>query len=198
MKGSTVTPSALIIGKSEVVLAETIALLRGQGYRADATHRFDDVGAEFDLGHYDVVVFGGQVPADTRDRLAAEIKQLNGAALLVDGLAGIPGLIAAQVDGALSARLAGPEPAPSFDPDGRTIALSLPGARTVTVTAWWGTSFVPPDPKSDSLILIDHQRLDGQQAIPLPPVVPHQAAFVTVRLDDVTHALSVATSPRAA
>jgi hypothetical protein len=188
------SPSALIVGKSAAVLADTVALLQGRGYAAEASNRFADVGTDFDLGGYDVVVFGGQVPAETRDRLAGEIGRLNPAAALVDGLAGIPGLIAAQVEGALAARLVEPEPEPGFDPNGRKVTLSLPTARTVTVTAWWQTSFVPPDPKSDSAILVERQRLDGRLAIPLPDLVPHQAAFVTVQLDDLTYAFSVATA----
>jgi hypothetical protein len=185
------SPSVLIVGKSAAVLADTVALLKGSGYAAEATNRFADVGTDFDLGGYDVVVFGGQVPAEIRARLAGEIGRLNPAAAVVDGLAGIPGLIAAQVEGALAARLAEPGPGPRFDPNERKVTLSLQSARTVTVTAWWQTSFVPPDPKSDSLILIDHSRLDGLLAIPLPDVVPYQAAFVTVQLDDLTYAFSV-------
>jgi hypothetical protein len=189
------SPSALIIGKSAAVLADTVALLQSRGYAAEATNRFADVDIDFDLSRFDVVVFGGRVPAETRDRLAGEISRLNPAAVLVDGLAGIPGLIAAQVEGALAAPPGAEQgTGPSFDPDQRTVTLSLPDTHTVTLTAWWQTSFVPPDPKSDSLILIDHERLAGQVAIPLPDVVPQQAAFVTVQLDDLSYAFSVATA----
>ncbi len=76
---------------------------------------------------------------------------------------------------------------------GRRITLSLNRSRTVTVTAWWPALVVPPDPKSDSLVLIDGQRIDGELAIGLPDVVP-QTAFVTVRLDDTVHAFRVETA----
>jgi hypothetical protein len=33
------------------------------------------------------------------------------------------------------------------------------------VTARWQTSFVPPDPKSDSLVLLDERLAAGQHAI---------------------------------
>jgi len=186
--------SALIIGKSAAVLADTVALLQNRGYAAEATNRFADVDTNFDLSRFDVVVFGGQVPAETRGRLGGEIGRLNPGAALVDGLAGIPGLIAAQVEGALAAAPEEPPASPSFDPDRRTVTLSLASTRTVTLTAWWQTSFVPPDPKSDSLILIDHERLAGQVAVPLPDVVPQQAAFVTVQFDDLSYAFSVASA----
>ncbi|WP_426563249.1 hypothetical protein ACPPVT_19640 [Angustibacter sp. McL0619] len=184
------SPSALIVGKSQLVLTDTVSLLRGKGFTADATNQFDDVGRDFDLGAYDVVVFGGQVPPDTREQLASQVRRLNPEAFLVDGLAGIPGLIAAQVEGALAAGRA--EPAPEFDPGRRAIVLSLAGARTVTVTTWWATSFIPPDPKSDSRILVDHQWLEGRQTILLPDDVPAQAAFVAVQLDEQVHTLRVA------
>ena len=63
----------------------------------------------------------------------------------------------------------------------------------MTVTAWWPALVVPPDPKSDSLVLIDGQLIDGEVAIGLPDVVP-QTAFVSVRLDDTVYAFSVATA----
>ena len=62
----------------------------------------------------------------------------------------------------------------------------------MTVTAWWQTSVIPPDPQSDSVILIDHQQLTGLIAISLPDVVPPQAAFVTVQVDDAVHAFRAA------
>jgi hypothetical protein len=187
------SPSALILGKSEAVLADTVAILQTKGYAAQATNLFDDAATYFDLGHYDVVVFGGQVPPSTRERLSAEIRQLNPKAALVNGLSGIAGLIAAQVEGAAAGQAAASDAAPGFDPVGRRITLSLNRSRTVTVTAWWPALVVPPDPKSDSLVLIDGQRIDGELAIALPDVVP-QTAFVTVRLDDMVHAFRVETA----
>ena len=61
---------------------------------------------------------------------------------------------------------------------------------------WWQTSFVPPDPLSDSLIIIDKRLPEGEHSIPLPDVVPQTASFVTVQVDDAIWAFSVATHSR--
>jgi len=60
------------------------------------------------------------------------------------------------------------------------------------VTAWWQTSFVPPDPKSDSLLLLDKRVADGDHAVPIPNQVPTRAAFATVEVDAAIYAFSIA------
>jgi hypothetical protein len=59
------------------------------------------------------------------------------------------------------------------------------------VTLWWQTSFVPPDPKSDSLVLLDERLAPGDHAILVPDHVPPKAAFATVQIDAI-YAFSIA------
>jgi hypothetical protein len=61
------------------------------------------------------------------------------------------------------------------------------------VTAWWQTSFVPPDPESDSLVLLDEQLAGGDHAIPVPAHVPPKAAFATVQIESAIYTFSIAT-----
>jgi hypothetical protein len=62
------------------------------------------------------------------------------------------------------------------------------------VTVWWQTAFVPPDPKSDSLLLLDERLGGGDHAIPVPDLVPPRAAFTTVQMDTAIYAFSIATA----
>jgi hypothetical protein len=61
------------------------------------------------------------------------------------------------------------------------------------VTAWWQTSLVPPDPRSDSLLLLDDRLAAGDHAITVPEHIPSSAAFVTVKIDAAIYAFSIAT-----
>jgi hypothetical protein len=54
--------SALLIGKSQLVLDHAVAGLRDLGYEAEATNDFTDITGRFDAKKIDLVVFGGQVP----------------------------------------------------------------------------------------------------------------------------------------
>ena len=83
--------------------------------------------------------------------------------------------------------------APTFMPDERSIRLTLPSPADVRATIWWQTSFVPPDPKSDSLLLLDDRLPAGDHAIPVPDLVPPKAAFATVQVDTASYAFSIAT-----
>jgi hypothetical protein len=58
--------SVLLIGKSQLVLDESVAGLRDLGYKAQATNNFADIIGRFDVKEIDLVVFGGQVPADRK------------------------------------------------------------------------------------------------------------------------------------
>jgi hypothetical protein len=194
-KPETQPPRVLILGRSQAVLADAVALLRQRGYAADASNRFDDVLPELDARHMDLVVFGGQVPGDTKAQLKRDISTLNDEVIFIDGLAGIPGLIARQVEGAFAARHRDLDDPPSYDADARTIRLRLEQPHAVTVTAWWQTSFIPPDPRSDSLVVLENRLSAGDHSIPLPEVVPDKAAFATVELDGAVYAFSVAAQP---
>jgi hypothetical protein len=185
--------SVLLIGKSQLVLDDTLVGLRDLGYRAEATNDFTDVTARFDPREIDVVVFGGQVPPDRKADLREEIGAINPRVIFVQGLAGIPGLIINQVQGAFASDRPDVTGAPTFMPDERSIRLTLPGPADVKVTIWWQTSFVPPDPKSDSLLLLHERLAAGDHTVTVPDLVPPKAAFATVEVNTATYAFSIAT-----
>ena len=141
--------SVLLIGKSQLVLDDSIAGLRDLGYQAEATNDFTNITGRFDARTIDLVVFGGQVPPDRKAELTEQISAINPHVIFVQGLAGIPGLIINQVRGAFTADQQDPTQAPTYTPDDRSIRLTLADPADVKVTVWWQTSFVPPDPKSD-------------------------------------------------
>jgi hypothetical protein len=185
--------SVLLIGKSQLVLDDALAGLRDLGYKAEATNDFTDITGRFDAKRIDLVVFGGQVPHDRKAQLREEIAAINPQVIFVQGLAGIPGLIINQIQGAFTAHHQDPTRAPTYTPDDRSIRLSLAEPAQVKVTVWWQTSFVPPDPKSDSLSLLDEQLASGDHTVPVPDHIPPQAAFATVQIDAATYAFSIAT-----
>jgi len=185
--------SVLLIGKSQLVLDESVAGLRDLGYKAEATNDFADITRRFDVNEIDLVVFGGQVPPDRKAELREEIGAINPGVIFVQGLAGIPGLIINQVQGAFAANHQDPSRAPTYTPDDRSIRLTLADPADVKVTAWWQTSFVPPDPRSDSLLLLDDQLAGGDHTIPIPDHVPPRAAFANVQIDAAIYAFSIAT-----
>jgi hypothetical protein len=185
--------SVLLIGKSQLVLDESVAGLRDLGHKAEATNDFTDITGRFDVKEIDLVVFGGQVPPDRKAELREEIGAINPGVVFVQGLAGIPGLIINQVQGAFTANHQDPSRAPTYTLDDRSIRLTLADPADVKVTVWWQTSFVPPDPKSDSLLLLDDQVVGGDHAIPVPDHVPPKAAFATVKIDAAIYAFSIAT-----
>jgi len=185
--------SVLLIGKSQLVLDDALAGLRDLGYNAEATNDFADVTARFDAREVDLVVFGGQVPPDLKAELREEISAINPRVIFVQGLAGIPGLIINQVQGGFAHDHQELVRAPTFAPDGRSIGLTLPGPAEVKVTTWWQTSFVPPDPKSDSLLLLNDRLAAGDHAVTVPDLVPPKTAFATVQIDAAIYAFSIAT-----
>jgi hypothetical protein len=71
--------------------------------------------------------------------------------------------------------------------------MTLANPANVKVTVWWQTSFVPPDPKSDSLLLLDDELAAGDYAIAVPDHVPPKAAFATVQVDGAIYAFTIAT-----
>jgi hypothetical protein len=186
--------SVLLIGKSQRVLDESVAGLRDLGYRTEATNDFDDITGRFDVKEIHLVVFGGQVPPDRKAELREELGAINPEIIFVQGLAGIPGLIINQVRGAFAASHRDPAHAPTYTPDDRSIRLTLAGPADTKVTVWWQTAFVPPDPRSDSLVLLDEELAGGDHAIPVPDHVPSNAAFATVEIDEAIYAFSIATT----
>jgi hypothetical protein len=194
MRTDNAQRSVLLIGKSQLVLDESIAGLRDLGYKAEATNDFTDITGRFDVKEIDLVVFGGQVSPDRKADLSEEIGAINPGVIFVQGLAGIPGLIINQVRGAFTANRQDPDRAPTYTPVDRSIRLTLADPAHVRVIVWWQTSFVPPDPKSDSLLLLDGQIAGGDHAIAVPDQVPPKAAFATVQIDAAIYAFSIATA----
>src|SRR5215471_17376743 len=158
----------LVIGRSESVLSEAVTILREKGYAAGATNEFDRTLDLFDAGQLDLVVFGGMVPPDTKEHLREQISARNPAVAFVQGYAGIPGLIAAQVEAALSDGTAAPTAPATYDAPSRSIGITLDGPQDVTVIAWWATSFVPPEPKSTSRVILDTELPAGSHTIAIP------------------------------
>ena len=195
--------SILLIGASQRVLDDTVAGLRDLGYTTQATNDFfSDITGRLDITHIDLVTLGGQVPPDRKAELKEQIGAINPRVIFLDSLAGIPGLIASQVQGAFTAGRQGPAHAPAYTPGDRSIRLTLAAPAGVKVTAWWRTSIIPPDPKSDSLVLLDDRLASGHHTIPVPGHIPPQAAtpsgprpaawFATVQVDEATYAISIA------
>jgi hypothetical protein len=185
----------LVIGRSETVLSEAVTILREKGYAAGATNEFDRTLDLFDAGQLDLVVFGGMVPPDTKEHLREQISTRNPAAAFVQGYAGIPGLIAEQVEAALSDGTTGPTASVTYDAQSRSIGISLDRPRDVTVIAWWATSFAPPEPKSTSRVILDEELPAGAHTIAIPDEVPAQASFATVSIGPSVRAFIVGPMP---
>jgi hypothetical protein len=185
----------LVIGRSETVLTELVTILREKGHAAGATNEFDRTLDLFDPGQLDLVVFGGMVPPDTKQHLQEQISARNPAATFVQGYAGIPGLIAAQVEAALSASTTRPTAPVTYHAQSRSIGISLDRPQHVTVIAWWHTSFVPPEPKSTSRVILDEELPAGAHTIAIPDEVPAQASFATVSTGPSVHAFIVGPMP---
>lgn len=184
----------LVLGRSQLVLDEIVAGLGDLGYSAQATNDFfSDVTSRFDAKNIDLVVFGGQVPPGRNAELREEMSRANPRIVFVQGLAGIPGLIISQIEGAFTTERQDPAKAPTYTPEPRTIRVTLAEPAEVKVTAWWTTSVVPPDPKSDSLVLLDEHVPAGDHTVPLPDHLPPTRAFATVQVDGAVYAFSVGT-----
>ena len=185
--------SVLVLGRSQLVIDDAVAGLHELGYTAEATNDFADITGRYDVEHIDMVVFGGQVPPDREVELKQQIGRINPQCIFVEGLAGIPGLIVNLVQGAFSAEHRDPAQTPIYTPDERTIRLTLAEPRDVKVTLWWTTAMVSPDPKSDSLILLDDRVATGDHTIPFPDHIPQKRAFATVQVDAAIYNFSIAT-----
>lgn len=186
----------LVLGRSENVLRELVTILRDKGYAAGASNEFDRALGLFDAGQLDLVVFGGMVPPDTREHLRRQLSIRNPAVAFVQGYAGIPGLVAAQIEAALGDGTTGPAATVTYDPRSRSIRISLDGPQDVTVTAWWHTSFTPPEPASTSRVVLAAELPAGAHDIPIPDEVPAQASFATVTIGPSVHAFIVGPMPK--
>jgi hypothetical protein len=186
----------LVVGRSPGVLLAAVELLRGQGHLADATNQFDQVLDDYDVSDLDVLVFGGMVPADTKRYLCDEIAKRNPGITFVQGLAGIPGVIAAQVDAVTHGVSSGAAEI-GYDPEGRTVRVKLPDAARVTIEALWMTSWRPPEPASTSMPVFDGELAAGSHDIGLPDRVPSEGSFATVTAGAQVRVLTVGPLPDA-
>ena len=171
--------SVLVLGASQRVLDDCVAALRDLGYTAQGTNDFTDITGRFDVANIDLVSLGHLIPADRKAELKEQIGVINPQVIFLPSLAGIPGLIASQVQEAFTADCQDPVRAPAYTPGDRSIRLTLADPAPVKVTVWWRTSLIPPDPKSDSLVLLDDQIPSGDHAIPVPGHIPPQTATPT-------------------
>ncbi|MEU4193377.1 hypothetical protein AB0E69_15880 [Kribbella sp. NPDC026611] len=178
--------NVLVVGRSPSVLVAAVEILRAKGYSADATNQFDRVLEDYEVAALDVLVFGGMVPPETKERPRAEVSERNPRITFVQGLAGVPGLIAAQVQ----------EAGLGIEYDQRAIQVTLAQPAPVTVEAWWGTSFTPPEPTSASMVVYDGQLEAGSHRLPLPAQIPAEASFVGVTAGPVTRVFTVGPMPR--
>jgi len=109
--------SVLVIGASQRVLDDCVATLRDLGYTAQGTNEFfSDITGRFDVAHIDVVSLGGLVPSDRKAELKEQIGAINPRVIFLDSLAGIPGLIASQVQEAFTADRPDPPTHPRMRP----------------------------------------------------------------------------------
>ena len=188
------TKSVLIVGRSEKVLRDTVDLLWRNGRTAGATNDFDNVLALFDVASLDIVVFGGKVPPATKETLRTNLTEAKPTITFVQGFAGIPGLIAAQVEAAAVPRRLEPGSI-EYDRHNRTVTISLQSPEHVRLTAFWGTAFVPPDPESTSEVIFEDTLEQGRHTVPLPPSVPTVASFVVVTAGNEVHPFEVGPMP---
>jgi hypothetical protein len=185
----------VVIGRSENVLTETVTLLRAGGLRAGATNDFDSVLALFEPRSLNAVVFGGMVPPDTKEALRTQLRTANPEIDFVQGLAGIPGLIAAQIEAALAPAREGAASV-TYTAGERTLRISLGSPQAVRVTGFWATILVPPEPESTSEVIFDEVLRAGIHTMPLPASFPSVASFIVVRVGIDTHVSTVGPMPR--
>jgi hypothetical protein len=185
----------LVVGRSPSVLLETVDILRGKGYPAHATNQFDQILDDYDPPGIDIVVFGGMVPAQTKQYLREQFSARNPDVTFVQGLAGIAGLVAAQAEGAASASEAGDSDV-AYDATQRVIRLTLNRTVHVIIEAWWATSFTPPEPKSTSMRVLDADLHEGYHVVPVPGQVPTEASFLTVAVGAAVYAFTVGAMPQ--
>lgn len=193
---ATYTARVLVVGRSPSVLVTTVQLLRGKGYRADVTNQFDRVLDDYDVTDLDILVFGGMVSSDTKQYLRDEIAKYNSGVTFIQGLAGIPGVIAAQVEAVTH----GDRPEigdVTYDKAQRTIRIVLDAPEHVTIDALWGTSFTPPEPTSTSTHVISGELGAGTHEIALPDQVPDVASFAAVTIGAQVRVLTIGPMPQA-
>jgi hypothetical protein len=184
--------NVLIVGRSPGVLVQAVEMLRAHGYSADATNQFDSVLDDYDIAALDVLVFGGMIPPETKRNLRDLITRRNPHVTFVQGLAGIGGIVAAQVESIGTPDVTGDI---VYDAECRAIRFALDVASQVRVEAWWGTSFTPPEPTSTSLLVWDGKLEAGHHVVALPEQVPDVASFAVVTVGPTIEVLTIGEMP---
>jgi hypothetical protein len=184
----------LVVGRSPSVLLEAVDILRSKGYAAHATNQFDQVLDDYDPAATDIVIFGGMVPAETKQYLRKQFSAGNPDVTFVQGLAGIAGLVAAQAEGAALAGEAA-ESDVNYDAAQRVVRLTVNRTLHVIIEAWWAT-FTPPEPKSTSMRVLDAELPEGYHVVPVPGEVPTEASFLTVAVGSAVYAFTVGAMPQ--
>jgi len=180
----------LIVGRSPAALLDAVKSLRAKGYAADATNQFGQVLTDYDVRELDLLVFGGMIPLDQKQYLRSEIGRRNAQLRTIEGLAGIAGVIVAQVEAETSTDT--PTASVAYDRDRGVITLGLTEPAHVVAQAWFGV-FVPPVPTSSSLDLIDADLPAGSHAIDISV----RASFATVSVGSQVNVLTIAGVPKA-
>jgi hypothetical protein len=188
------TSAVLVIGRSENVLREAVQLLRAAGHAAGASNDYESVLTVFPPRALAIVVFGGMVPPDTKEALRTKLRAANSEIEFIQGLAGIPGLIAAQVQAAVAPHDDDPAGI-GYDSDARVVELSLAVPQTVRVDGFWGT-FVPPEPTSTAEELISQRLQAGGHRLPLPAWFPNVGSFIAVQVGPLVRTFTVGPMPR--
>jgi hypothetical protein len=182
---------ALIIGRSPSALTSAVEILRAKGYSADATNQFDRVLQDYDVTYLDFVVFGGLVPPDTKQYLRDEITQRNPGVTFIQGLSGIGGLIAAQVQAADTVD----DLQVAYDEENRSLQVTLNEPAQVAVEVWWATSWTPPEPKSTSMMVFDDHLEAGAHSIRMPDLIPWVASFGAVTIGSAVQVFTIGSIP---
>jgi hypothetical protein len=181
----------LIVGRSAPVLIDAVAALRRNGFGANATNQFDQLLNEYDPRDIDLVVFGGQVPAEQRTELESAMARRNPHIRFVNGLGGVAPLLVAQIEEYFGRPLEGV----TYDASARDVRVRLETGAHVEVSGVWAVP-VGSEPSARSEIAHAGDLAGGEHAIPLPDDVPAQGAFVIVRVDGRVAVFPVAeTSP---
>ncbi|MFC4139521.1 MULTISPECIES: hypothetical protein [unclassified Microbacterium] len=189
---STNQGRVLIVGRSTAVLLDAVALLRGRGYAANASNQFDQLLTDYDFGSVDLVVFGGMVPPEKKERLQEQILAVNPHVTFLPGLGGVAPLLAAQIEQFFCAVT----PEFSYDATSRVLHVTTDTVAKVAVQGIWGT-FVPPEPVGHEISVFEAELDAGRHAIPIPPVVPSESSFVAVRVGDGVAVRQIGATPQA-
>lgn len=186
------TQRVLIVGRSERVLVDAVAMLRGRGFGANGTNQFERVLDDYDATEVDLVIFGGMVPAELKERLGAELRRLNPDVGIRQGLGGIAPLLVAQAEEFFS----GGAPGIEYDSDERACRLTLEQAAPVIVDGLWA-EYGPTGPSARSLRIHDGELGPGGHEITVPVQVPEEGSHLAVRIGSRVSAFPIGEVPRA-